>query len=164
MGEAPDWLPALVLLQHYGGDWTRYINEGFAVFHRDFIQSQPRFRGSPVRVGKQIIEGKERTFWHVTSEGSVETDRTPSLRRCERIRWLRALIDHEGHPAILSWPQKRGRHRRHVLWLKDWQFAIVLEQRPGCWWLWTAYPTDRRPTQQKLMQEYDAWRKADAAP
>jgi len=164
MCNAPDWLPALVRLSDYDGDWNRYIEEVFAVFHRDFVQRQARFRGRPVRVGTQLIDGKERTFWHVTSEGSVEVDREPCLRRCERIGWLRAFIDHDGDPAILSWPQRRGRRRRHILWLMEREFAVVLEERPRCWWLWTAYPTDRRHTQEKLMREYESWKNADAAP
>jgi hypothetical protein len=79
----------LVRLEDHGGDWQRYIDAVYAVFYGDFIASQPRFRGRPVVIGKQIIDGKERTFWHATSEGNIEVQRTPDLRRCERIGWIR---------------------------------------------------------------------------
>lgn len=160
----PTWLPTLVKLDDHDGEWCRYEDAVYAVFRRDFIESRVVFRSDSVRIGAQRIDEKERTFWHVTSEGNVESNRTPDLRRCERIGWVRAIIDHECDPAVLSWPEVRGRNFRHVLWLKDRLFAVILEKRPGCWWLWTAYPTDRRHTREKLMRDYEAWKKANAAP
>ncbi|OHB75203.1 MAG: hypothetical protein A2Z34_03210 [Planctomycetes bacterium RBG_16_59_8] len=152
----PDWLPDLIRLTDYEGDWRQYIESVYAVFRRDFIEDVARCRGDFVRVGDQSIDGKERTFWHITSEGNVEQNRVPDLRRCERIGWVRAIIDHDGDPTVLCWPQMRGRKRRHILWMKEADFAVVLEKRPGCWWLWTAYPTERQHTREKLLKEYDA--------
>lgn len=163
MSDYPDWLPPLVLLGDHDGNWNCYIDAVFAVFYGDFIYTTRFFRGEPIRVGTQLIDGKERTFWHVTSQGKVEADRIPCLRRCERIRWLRAIIEHECDPRVLSWPQKRGRKQRHILWLKDWGFAVVLEKRPRCWWLWTAHPTEREHTRRNHERDYEAWKKADAA-
>ena len=40
------WLPELVRLEDHGGEWEEYINAVFAEFHRDFIESQPRFEGT----------------------------------------------------------------------------------------------------------------------
>lgn len=160
----PDWLPPLILMNDHCGDWGRYVEAVYTAFRRDFIENPTLFRGEPVRIGSQLIDGKEQTFWHVISEGDVESNRTPDLRRCERVGWVRAIIDHDRDPAVLSWPQARGRNPRHVLWVKDSNFAVVLEKRPGCWWLWTAYPTDRPHTQRKLTREYEAWKKANAAP
>jgi hypothetical protein len=151
-------------MNDYGGDWGRCLPAVYGVFRRDFTEAQAEFRGYPVRVAAQMIDGKERTFWHLSSEGAVEQYRTPDLRRCERIGWVRSILDHERDPAILSWPQTRGRKQRQVLWLMDFHFAVVIERRPDCWWLWTAYPTDRPRTQRKLMREYEAWRNANAAP
>ena len=160
----PAWLPALVRMEEYDGDWNRYVGAVYAVFRRDFVENPPRFRGNPVRVGKQLIDGRERTFWHLTSEGEIESRRTPDLRRCERIAWLRPLIEHENDPSVLRWPNRRGRGQRHVLWLKEKDFVVILEKRAGSWWLWTAYRTDRPHTRQKLQEEYEGWRKANAAP
>jgi hypothetical protein len=103
--------------------------------------------------------------WEAVSKEDGLTDPTDSGDPWEDYCGLMSLfIDHDGDPAILSWPQRRGRHRRHILWLREREFAVVLEERPRCWWLWTAYPTDRRHTQEKLMREYEAWKNADAAP
>jgi len=160
----PVWLPALVLMGNHGGNWGRYLDAVYAVFRRDFIESTAMFRGEAVRIGSEVIDGKERTFWHVTSEGDVEANRTPDLRRCERIAWVRALIDHEKDSMVQSWPNRRGRNRRHVLWLKQVDFVVVLEKHPGCWWLWTAYLTDRPHTRRSLEREFEAWQKSQRRP
>lgn len=163
MGD-PAWLPDPLLLTDFSGDWSRYVEAVYAVFRRCFIEGTAYFRGEPVRVGSQLLDLKERTFWHLTSEGDVEVDRTPDLRRCERIGWVRAIIDHERDPAVLSWPNTRHRNQRHVLWLKQVDFVVILEKRPGCWWLWTTYPTSRRHTRERLEQEYESWQKSQRRP
>lgn len=160
----PGWLPPLLVLNDYGGDWGRYVEAVYGRFRADFVERTAQFRGEPVRVGTQLIDGKERTFWHVISEGNVEQERRPDLRRCERIGWIREMIEHENDEAIVSWPQSRGAKQRHVVWLRHADFAVILEKRPGCWWLWTAYPTERPHTQKKLIREYEEWKKANAAP
>ena len=160
----PAWLPRLICMSDHNNVWSEYIDAVYAKFQEDFLDGQAKFQGQPVRIGSQLIDGKERTFWHVTSEGRVEDNRTPDLRRCERIGWIRAIIDNEQESAVLSWPQARGRNQRQVLWVKGSNFAVVLDQRLRCWWLWTAYPTDRDHTQRKLMREYETWKKANAAP
>ena len=43
------WLPSLVLLESFGGDWAQYIEEVYAHFKLDFVDSKPLFRG--VRTG-----------------------------------------------------------------------------------------------------------------
>jgi len=164
VNSAPEWLPSLVRFEDHGGKWDRYLEAVYTVFHEDFVERQAMFRGDSIRVGSQMIDEKERTFWHLTSEGDVESTRTPCIRRCERIGWVREIIDHDKDAAVLSWPQIRGRNHRLALWLKDCDFAVVLERRGVDWWLWTAYPTDREHTRRKLSKEYQAYKKANAAP
>jgi len=165
MCNVPDWLPPLVMLNNHGGQWQRYIDAVYAVFYGDFLQSRPGFRGEPVMVGRQITGDKERTFWHVTSEGPVEGQRTPDLRRCERVGWIRPVIEHDGDPAVLSWPSQRsGRAVREVLWVRQADFAVVLEKRPRCWWLWTVHPTDREYKRREFAREYEDWIKSQRRP
>lgn len=38
-----------------------------------------------------MADGKEATFWHMIQEGRIEEDRTPDIRRCERIRWPKPI-------------------------------------------------------------------------
>jgi len=94
-------LPPLVCLADFGGDWSRYEEALYEIFCRDFKRDLIYFQGQPLRLKRYPISGgKEATFWHLTSEGSVESQRTPDLRRCERIPWLRSIIEQADDPAL----------------------------------------------------------------
>src|SRR5438132_13304737 len=105
-----DWVPPLILMADHGDSWQPYIKAVYAVFRRDFIDSQPRFRGRWVRCRRDpIYDGKEAGFWHCTSEGKSEDERLPDIRRCERIAWVRGVIDHCSDSRIHTWQtDKRG--------------------------------------------------------
>jgi len=161
MSGKADWLPPLVLLPDCDGDWDKYVNTVFGVFYRDFIQSQPRFRGKWVRCRRDPIhDGKEAGFWHCVSEGANEGDRTPDLRRCERIAWIRFAIESENDPRIDCWTNVRGGEVRHLIWLQE-EFLVVLaertRQRDGFAYLQliTAYCTPEEARKSKLRKERD---------
>ncbi len=157
MNKLPDWLPQLLMLDDYGGSWQRYEDEVYARFYTDFVESRPLYRGKPVDITRQIIDGKERSFWHCVQEGRIEEERTPDLRRCERIGWIRAIIEHSDNALIKKWQnKKRGRNSRQLLWFEEADFLIVLEQRTDRWFLWTAYCTTWEHTKRKLRKEYEA--------
>ena len=110
MTERPQWLPNLICLADYGGEWAQYIEAVYSAFRRDLIESQPRLRGRWVRCRRDpLYDGKEAAFWHCIQEGADDEQRIPNLRRCERIGWVRAVIDNADEPAILAWPTRRGR-------------------------------------------------------
>jgi hypothetical protein len=50
--------------------------------------------------------GRWASFWHLLQEGPVEHDRTPTLRRCERIRWV--VENGATHVEIDEWQNSRG--------------------------------------------------------
>ena len=155
----PEWLQPLVLLQDYGGDWKQYIDQVYSVFYGDFIQSQPRFRSRWVRCRRDpIYDGKEAGFWHCTSEGSEEESRKPDLRRCERIRWVAAVIENSDDPHhVETWAEDRD--RRGItwhLWYGERYLVVLGQRRKGqLFQLITAYCTDRHATVAKLRQRRD---------
>ena len=115
MNWEPDWLPPLVRLDEFEGDWQKYIDAVFAVFYSDFVESRPIFRGLPVAVRKHpLIKGKEVAFWHCVSTGEREEDRIPDLRRCERIGWVRAIIAHADHPSVQVWSARKSGTTAHT--------------------------------------------------
>jgi hypothetical protein len=80
MSESPDWLPPLVLLSDHGGYWHRYLDALYAWFKQDFIDSKPVFQGRRLGLKRHpMTDGKEATFWHMTSEGQDEENRTPTF-------------------------------------------------------------------------------------
>ena len=69
-------LPELIELMAFGGDFNRYLEAVYEMFKNDFIRNRPVFRG--IRLGLKkypTYNGKEATFWHMTSEGKDEQNR-----------------------------------------------------------------------------------------
>ncbi len=155
MSKQPDWLPELILLEDYHGEWQQYEDAVYSEFYSDFIASGPTFQGQPVRITKNLIKGKERGFWHLIQEGRVEEQRTPDIRRCERIRWIRAIIEHAHEPEVKTWQNERKGKTRQLLWLQESEFLVVLEKRSNAWFLWTAYCVTEEYKQHKLSKEYE---------
>ena len=150
-----DWLPPLVLLADYNGDWDQYVEALYAYFTRDFVDSKPLFRGARLALKRHpLIKGKEATFWHLISEGLYEEERLPDLRRCERIRWPRPIIEHCNDREIKVWENVKQGERRVCLWLEDKEYLVVLAERRGYTLLWTAYPVTEAHRQKKLRKEY----------
>ena len=80
----------------------------------------------------------------------------PDLRRCERIRWPRPIIDHGAEPVIRVWENERKGERRICLWLENADYLVVLARRRGYVLLWTAYPVTQPHRRRKLLREYEA--------
>jgi len=106
-----------------------------------------------------IEKGKEATFWHLISEGKSEKDRLPDLRRCERIRWPRPIIEHYNQPAIKFWLNERRGEKRICLWFEEEEYLVVLAKRHGYVILWTAYLVTKTHMKLKLRKEHEAYKK-----
>jgi len=157
--EQVEWLPPLVLFEHYGGNWDRYLDVLYRFFKEDFIESAPTFKGMKLVLKRHPIEkGKEATFWHLISEGRSEEDRLPDLRRCERIRWPRPIIEHHHEPVIKCWENKRKGEKRICLWFEEVEYLVILAKRRGYVILWTAYLVTRTHSKMKLRKEYEAYK------
>lgn len=156
----PSWLPALVLLEQYGGEWDKYIEAVYQYFKADFIDSSPQFENRNVKLKRYpLFQNKEYTFWHVTSEGEKEEERTPDIRRCERIRWPRPIIEHCTHTSVRCWQNKRGQDKRLILWFHESDYVVVLADRKKYVLLWTAYLVTYNHTREKLQKEYEEFHK-----
>lgn len=152
------WLPPLVELNDYGGDWSAYLEAVYGFFRRDFITSSPYFRGRPVRLKRYpILLGKEATFWHCVTTGPVEDERTPDLRRMERIRWPRPCIEQKG--ALKVWSEMHGTEERVHIWVEEEGYLVVLAIRNGYAVLWTAFLVEQVHQRRKYNRRYEANRK-----
>lgn len=162
-----DWLPPLVRLEDFGGDWRIYVEALYKRFEEDFIRSKPNWPGKRVGV-KRFPEslGKSATFWHLISTGDDESARIPDLRRCERIGWPRAMMDSHtaGKPTIASkviwWMNSRGRSNRYVLATRGFHYVVIVEDRGDFVLPWTAYTVERDHQRTKLQREFDAFWKS----
>lgn len=97
----------------------------------------------------------------------MESERLPSLRRCERIRWPCAIITafNSQNENVKYWRNQRKNEERVVLALEDFSYVVILADRGEYVLLWTAYCVERQHQRDKLRREYEAYlnRKADAA-
>jgi hypothetical protein len=155
IAEPSDWVPPLILMADYGHSFQPYIEAVYAVFHEAFVDSQPQFLGRWVRCRRDpIYDGKEAGFWHCTSQGPTEEERIPDLRRCERIRWVRAVIENHADGRIDVWYNDRRGDTRYSLWFNE-EYLVVLADRRHTWQLITAFTTDRDHQRRKLRRERD---------
>lgn len=153
------WLPPLLPLESCHGDWIQYIEVIYAVFKRDFVDSKPTFWGRPLRLKRHPIEqGKEATFWHMISEGKCEADRLPDLRRCERIAWVRQLIERVPCPELRVWRQQRNHENRIAIAVENFSYIVILAERQDgneAYYLpWTAFWIEYEHRRKKYEKEW----------
>lgn len=155
-----EWLPDIVRFGDYGGDWDAYMDVLYSYFKADFIDSSPSFEGKRLGLKRHpMSKGKEATFWHMIQEGAEEEDRIPDLRRCERIRWPRPIIEHNGDKVIKVWKNRRKGEERICLWLEAEEYLVILANRKGYVIPWTAYMVVTPHQKRKLQREYEEYRK-----
>jgi hypothetical protein len=149
--------PPLFLLNSFGGDWSAYESELYRIFNAELAIGNVQFRGCVVRCRRYPENaGKWASYWHLVQEGRIEADRLPDLRRCERIRWVRWVIENaDSHPEINVWQNTRGSETNTLLWFRE-QYLVVLGRRTNAWLLKTAYCTDISGKLSKLRRERDA--------
>jgi hypothetical protein len=161
------WLPDLVLFE---GDWHRYIEKIYHYFKADFIATKPKYLGKSIALKRHpMTDGKETTFWHMISEGKIESERIPDLRRCERIRWPKPIIEHsDQEKTIKVWENVRKNKNRICIWLESHEYLIVLDNRRDYILFWTAYLITENHSKRKLQKEYERFiklpKKANADP
>ncbi|HPR22574.1 MAG TPA: hypothetical protein PK991_07730 [Candidatus Sabulitectum sp.] len=158
------WLPNLVRLEDWGGEWQPFLEHIYSLFRHDFIETAPIWPRKRVGLKRHpISKGKEATFWHFIQEGAMEDERTPCLHRCARIQWPRALIDVFPDRKPISsdpikwWKNRRGSNAFFVISLVDFSYLHVIADRGEYVLPWTAYCVERNHQRRKLWKEYELY-------
>ena len=73
------------------------------------------------------------------STGDVEEEREPDLRRCERIRWPKPIIENDSDPELKVWAEPRGKLQRIHIWFEAEGYLVVLDDRGEYILPWTAF-------------------------
>ena len=162
--EFPFWLPPLLLLENYSGIWKSYIDAVYQCFCQDFVVTRPFFENLPISVRYHPShEQKGATFWHLVSEGNEETERTPDLRRCERIRWPRPIIEKCEAMDVRVWetmrPWKNQKQRRINFSLENFSYIVVIAETQRGFDLVTAYYIEKTSRKEKLKREFETFLK-----
>lgn len=154
MKEKPDWLPPMLTVD----PWTQDTFDNlYSIFKRDFKDSQPLSKGHMVWFFPEMDDDKEVIFWHLTHREDRKTkERLPDFRRCERLPWIRRIIDNLGKPEVLSWDYRESDgSTRTYLWLKDFDFLVLMKKyRDGRQRLITSYYVDYPHKRRKLAKKY----------
>lgn len=165
------WLPDLILLSEFDGDWEKYLEALHSIFQKEFVDSKPSWPNKRVGLKRHPeFDNKSATFWHMISTGSSEEDRIPDLRRCERICWPRPIMEEYDQldckistSRIIWWEEERNNEKRILLSLKDFSYVMVIVDRGKYVLPWTAYPVERKHQQQKLQKRHEEfWRGVEA--
>jgi len=154
-------LPDLIL---YNGSWDKYEETLYSVFKKDFIDNQSNLKGFKIFIIREpMFKDKEASFWHITSEGKVESKRTPDLRKCEKIGWIRPIIENYPHQDIKAWKTKEKGRMKICLCYGDWEYIIVLRRIKKGLLLITAHPIEYNNTKRKLKKQYTYFKNTKTA-
>lgn len=132
------WLPDLV---RYNSDWNEYADVLYSEYMSTYRNGKPlKFNDKKVIAPSQPeFYGKSESFWYIIGG----KNNVPEPKRCERIRWARAIIEHSNNAEVLVFPERRGRIKSTLLWLKEESYLVVLEERKKYFILRTAYVVER---------------------
>lgn len=110
-------------------------------------------------------------FYHLTCENynhtGNEDDRVPNLRRYERIKWPRIIIENiqRDCPHLRVWKNKRHGKTNILILCVELKYVIVLsERKEGYLLLTTAYPIEYEHTLAKMLKEYEEYKKQKPLP
>jgi len=160
-----NWLPELTPFIGYN-NWNEYVDFLYDIFKRDFIDDRPLYLGKPVFFDKKQRDGKPEGFWHLLTDGSYDYctgQRDTSLLRCERVGWIRPIIENNQDAEILFWrgPGKRNKEIRHYLFLHNYDYVVILIERKGII-LATAFYVNYGHTKRKLLKAYNKYKSKTA--
>lgn len=142
--------PKLLNMGEFSGDdtasrWNNYVEAVYQIYLKTVAFGKLMFRGLPVNCQfRPETHGKHYAFWHMMQEaalGKAEEDRTIDFERCSRVGWISWAIQNAGkEPGIRVFKQSpRGNETSWVLWLHEYNYAVILWERRGYFLLRTAF-------------------------
>ena len=168
----PDWLPEMARVD----PWTEATYAMlYMIFCRDIRDAELRYQGREVWFFKEMDGGKEALFWHLTTrknkvepiprrkknvfsvdQVTAEQERLPDLRRCERLPWVKPLIEHGNDPDVLAWDYEEGdRTIKTYVWIQAYDFVVIMKRFPnGTRRLITSFYVDNRYTKADFERKY----------
>nr|EDZ39903.1 MAG: Hypothetical protein CGL2_11389059a [Leptospirillum sp. Group II '5-way CG'] len=152
----PEWLPELFSVDPWR---EKTYEELYSLFEKDFKGSQPKFEDKVIWFFPDMEDGKERIFWHLTSREDKETgQRLPDLRRCERLPWVRPILDHPEKSEVLVWDHREGDGDvKTYFWVENFNFVVILKKYPdGNRRLITSFWLEYDNTKKKLRKKFES--------
>lgn len=155
----PAWLKPISCLEDFDGEVDTYLEHIFSLFKRDFIDSPILFKGKRVFYDKSDDNGRPAAFVHITTEENKKTmEREICLRRCERISWVKAIIENYEEPQVLVWEKEQATSKRRAirtyLFLEQENFLVILQELKHGHYMVTAIYVDIPHQKRKHLKEH----------
>lgn len=134
-----------------------YINLIYGIYLQTVVRGGLRFRGLSVNCQfRPVTFGKHYAFWHMMQEGKIEDDRTIDFDRCRRIEWISWVIRNAFHDARIRVFQQtpRGGETSWVLWLYEYDYAVILRERSDYFLLKTAFLVVRKSKKDEFERDW----------
>ena len=154
--------PPLICLSDFNGDSRAYIEHLFSVFKKDFIDSKPFFSKKQIWHDNKItVQNKPEGFWHLTTEKDKMTGERSitDLRRCERLCWIRPIIENCTDKCIDKWDLLENKRKkvRIKIFLRDYDFLVILDTLKNNYFLVTSYYLNWPHSKRKIIKERDRY-------
>lgn len=156
----PEWLSPIVKLEDFDGNVQSYLEHIFSIFKNDFIDNRPSFQGRGVLHDRKDDNGRPQGFVHITTEENHNSgERELCLRRCERIGWIKLIIENSHDPVVLVWVKelhspKRKWVKRTFLFLEKESFLVILEEIKYGFYMITAIYVDSEKQKEKHLRDH----------
>lgn len=166
IAEICKWLPKIVAIDEFGGNWELYNQELYKIFLNDFINNKLYFNNKIVKVRVNPKQNNyEHAFIHLTcvamQDAKTINDRIPDFRRCERIAWNRKIIENyqcngscKECRKILYYEEYYKNNVRIHLLFADVDFKVILEKREKYYLLITGYYIQYKHVLQKEIKKF----------
>ncbi len=159
MSDTPTFLPPMLNLD---GEWDTVLSRLYAIFVKDFKESQTCHRGIKVIYNGTIKAdglGKEEGFWHVVSKFDNDTgERLIDYPRAKRLPWAKPLMESPERPEIKVWQYREGtadKGLRTYIWLEDYKYALILHRKRKVFYWVTAFYVESWK-QRDLRRKYES--------
>lgn len=163
------WLPPINPYDFEIG-YSLYEAELYKKYRRDFIDSQPTFESKIVKVRFHPKVGEyEESFIHFTCKNYDNIEqREPDFKRCERLHWIRKLIENyhckrtcpnSECDGIKIWEEPYKMYSRVHFLFEEERYLVILEKRETYNLLITAYYLEYDNALKKQLKHYNQFKK-----
>lgn len=154
----PSWLPDIISFSDYNSDWKKYSEAIFTIFKIDFMNSRPLYNNKPILFDNRRINNYPACFWHLITEDKIEdygriSEENISLFRCERICWIRPIIENHADQIVSVWENKRKKKFNTIFFMEDYDYVVILTNVKNKFYLVTAYYINQFHTKRKFLKE-----------
>lgn len=136
----------------------------YRIFFKDFIETKPYFRAKPVVFDNSHKEGTyPEGFWHIITRTDYTQNgkRLLDYKRAKRLPWLKSMIQQWNHPGLLCWfamefDESVGHEIEiYYLWYVEGKYLSVLKERPGRYFLATAFYVTSERDEARYREKYE---------